>query len=80
MAIAAAARLVFGHKRDSFSRQELHGEMKSARSFYKQNMAGNLSKILEGLVKAGKLNEVSKDTYALAQAEHSRIEALLGNG
>ncbi len=80
LALAAAARLVFSLKQETFSRQELNNEMKSARSYYKQNMTGNLSKILEGLMKAGKLNEVSRDTYALAQAEHSRIEALLGNG
>lgn len=79
LAIAAAARLTLGVHQDSFTRQNIHAEMKSARSYYKQNMTSNLSKILEGLVKAGKFNEISKDTYSLAQTERDRIEAILGN-
>jgi hypothetical protein len=80
LALAAGARLVFGLKQEAFSRQVLLQEMQSARSYYKQTMSGNLSKTLEGLVKTGKLNEVSTDTYSLAQAERSRIEAILANG
>ena len=79
LALAAAARLVLGLKQDSFTRQELLKEMQSARSYYSKSMSGNLTKILDGLVKGDKFNEVSKDRYSLAQSERSRIEAQLAN-
>jgi hypothetical protein len=79
LALAAAGRIVLGLKREAFTRQELHAEMKSARSFYSKNMGSNLSSILNGLVKAGKFNEVSSGNYTLAQADRTRIESLLGD-
>jgi hypothetical protein len=53
--------------------------MKTATGFYKSSYSGNLSKILLSLLKEGKLQEVSKDTYTLSVTAVKDIEAKLVN-
>lgn len=79
LALAAGARLAIGLGRDSFSRDDLLTEMKSATTFYQKNYSGNLTKMLAGLVKAKKFREISKDTYSLSAATKTDLEARLGS-
>lgn len=64
--VAAAARLTLVMGLESFSRQQLLDEMKSATAYYKKSYSNNLSKYLQQLVKANDLVEAAKDTYALS--------------
>ncbi len=66
LTMCAAARLHFVLGKDKFHRKELLEEMKSASNYYNANYAKNLSALLGGLVKAGKLMEPSKDNYSLS--------------
>jgi len=79
LALAAGARLAIGLGRDSFTRDDLLTEMKSATTFYQKNYSGNLTKMLVGLVKAKKFREISKDTYSLSAATKTDLEARLGS-
>lgn len=76
---AAAARLTLGLGKDTFQRQELLQEMKSAKGYYNVNISSNLSKHIQTAIKSGKLKEVASETYALSATEKSRIEAILAN-
>jgi hypothetical protein len=75
--LAAAAYLQFVNARESFKRQELHDAMKAAKSYYKANMGGNLSKMLAGLVSAGRINELSNSEFSLSAAEQSSLKGRL---
>jgi len=66
LALAAAAKLIIGDSRNSFTRKELLDEMKSATSYYNKNIGSNLSTTITTLVKGKKFREVAKDTYGLA--------------
>jgi hypothetical protein len=74
LAIAAAARLTFGKKQDKFTRREIGAEMKGATTFYKKNMASNLSTSLATLVNGNRLNQIEKDVYALTANERTTLE------
>ena len=75
LVLAAAARLTLGAGKPTFSRQALLEEMKTATSYFNKNYANNLSKYLTALVKAAKLMETAKDTYALSATALAEIEA-----
>ena len=75
LAVAAAARLVFVLGKDSFSRDELHSEMKSATAYYTKSHLGNLTQTLQSLVKAGTFNGISTDNYALSANAKTDLEA-----
>lgn len=77
LAIAAAAYLAHVKKKDTFTRQEINNEMKSATTYYNANMSTNLSKALNTLVKSKRLNQVSKGVYALSATEKKALEAKL---
>ena len=77
LALAACTHLTFAKSKEIFSQAEIRTEMKSAKSYYKANMASNLSKSLKTLVKNKHLNETASDTYALTAAEKDSMEKLL---
>jgi spermidine/putrescine-binding protein len=61
---AAAAKLYFVDKKESFSRIELIKEIRSATQYFKETYVGNGSSILKSLGKTT-LNEASKDRFSL---------------
>lgn len=75
LAVAAAARLVFVLGKDSFTRDELHGEMKTATAYYNKNHLSNLTQTLQSLVKAGTFNGIAADNYALSANAKTEIGA-----
>jgi hypothetical protein len=75
--IAAAANLTLVQQKDSFTRQEISDQMKSATAFHNKNYISNLSSLLTTLVKNGVLNEIANNTYALNAQKRSEIEALI---
>lgn len=77
LVIAAAAKLTLGVGLDSFTRQQLLDEMKSATAYYKKSYSNNLSSYLQRLVKANDLFEAAKDTYALSAGKRAEIEKTL---
>lgn len=78
--MAAAARLTFVSGKDTFTRKELHNEMKTATAYYKSTYrGGNLSGYLNRLIKDGTLLEPSKDTYALSASMKSELGAKLAD-
>lgn len=79
MVIAACAYLTFVRNKDTFSRAEILDEMKAARHHYNKNHGSNLSATLKSLMGQDKLNQLSGQTYALAQTERERLELLLAN-
>jgi len=72
---AAAARLHFGLGQTSFTRQQILDQMQEAPTYYKATYSKNLTQNLSGLVKGGKLNEISKDTYALTPGALDELRA-----
>lgn len=77
LAIAAAAHLQLVSNKESFKRHELLETMKSAKSYYKAAMSGNLSKMLATLIAAGKVNELSNSEYSLSATEQANLKARL---
>lgn len=77
LTLCAAARLTFVVGKDKFHRKDILEEMKSASNYYNANYAKNLSTLLSGLVKAGKLMEPSKDNYSLSADSLKSIGAQL---
>ena len=77
--MAAAARMIIGDSRTSFTRKELLDEMKSATAYYNKNYGSNLSSTITGLVKAKKFREVAKDTYGLAADTISELRSRLAS-
>jgi hypothetical protein len=77
LAMSAAAHLTLTKGAEKFSRKELLTEMQSATTFYNQSYSGNLSKILNGLTKAKRLNLVGNHTYALTRGEREAFTSKL---
>lgn len=77
LVIAAAARLTFGLGQETFKRDDILQEMKTANSYYKQSYSSNLTKTLERLVKSGQLIEPSTGLYAIQASERRRLEMTL---
>lgn len=73
--ICALARLQLQIGKSAPTRGEILAEMKTATSYFKENMTGNLSGSLSSLVKAKRINQIAKDTYALSAAERRQVEA-----
>lgn len=63
--VAAAAKLTFDDGLEVIPAARLLEEIKSAPSYYKASYGGNFFRSLGVLVKAGKLNEPTKNNYAL---------------
>lgn len=77
LVIAAAARLALVENQESFSRQRLIQEMKSAASYFRKTYISNLSATLKTLLKEGRLNEPAKDTYALTALSDQELRSRL---
>ncbi len=77
LAIAAAAYLTIVQKEPKFSREQIHNKMKDASNHYKKSMLGNLTSILQRLVKENRLNELSDGHYALSATEKKKMEKSL---
>ncbi len=75
--IAAAAHLVLVKGQEKFSRKDINDEMKEATTYYKSSISSNLSKSLDTLVKAKRLNQMAKGVYALAASEKKSLEEKL---
>lgn len=73
--MAAAARLSLVEGLDSFSRKRLIEQMRSATAYFKPAYVSNLSASLNGLLKGSKLNEPSKDHYALTASSENELRA-----
>ncbi len=73
LAIAAAARQTFAAGKATFSCKDILNEMKTASNYYKSTYSGNLSVILNGLVKDGALLEPAKDTYSLSADKKAEL-------
>jgi hypothetical protein len=77
--LAAALRMMRGQNMESFSRDQLITEMRSATTYFKTTYISNLSKYIDTLVKSGKLMEVAKNTYALSAATMQELENQIGS-
>ena len=74
LAVAAAARLVFVEGKDSFTYNEVLGEMRTAKSYFKSHHRANLGRTLRNLVKDGVLNGIAADTFAFSANAKADIE------
>jgi hypothetical protein len=74
LVLAAAARMVFVLGKNTFTRDELNDEIKTATGFYNTNHTKNLTGSLRSLVKDDKLNEVATGNYALSTNSKPEIE------
>ena len=77
MVIAATAHLMLSAGKDKCTRKEINAEMKGATTFYKKTMTNNLTKSIDTLLKAKRLNLISKDVYALSADEKASLESQL---
>lgn len=75
LVMAAAARLGIVEELNSFSRKRLTEQMRSATAYFKPSYVSNLSPLLNGLLKDGKLNEPSKDHFALTAASEQELRS-----
>lgn len=73
--ICAMAQLEIVQEKSYATRNEILNEMKSATTYYNSGMSSNMSKNLANLTKAKRINQISKDTYALGSAERKQVEA-----
>lgn len=73
LCMVAAARVTFVLNKDTCTRKELLDEMKSATAYYKTNYSSNFTKILNKLVKDGKLMEPSAGSYSLSADSRNSI-------
>ena len=77
LVIAAAARLGIVDGQASFSRQRIIDQMKSATAYYRKTYVSNLSSSIKTLLRDGKLNEPSKDMYALTPTSDQELRSRL---
>ncbi|MBI1359013.1 MAG: hypothetical protein GC155_01890 [Alphaproteobacteria bacterium] len=77
LVIAAAAYLTLVKGETRLNRRDLINAMRDAPAYFKESMVGNLSVILASLVKGGRLNEISKEIYALTASEIDTARAAL---
>lgn len=77
LAIAAAAHLVLVDQQSKFTRKELLDEMQTATSYYKKTFSDNFSSYLKTLVTKGRINGLSKGSYALTAKELEDLKVKL---
>lgn len=73
--ICAMAHLEIVQGKSSSTRNEILNEMKGATTYYNSGISSNMSKYLASLTKAKRINQISKDTYALGSTERKQVEA-----
>jgi hypothetical protein len=74
---AAAARLGIALGKATFTRKELHDEMKTATSYYKKSMANNLDKYIKAVVDSGTLHLQADGLYSLSASGKTALEQKL---
>ena len=81
LVLAASAHLAFTDGKKSYTRKEIHEEMKTATGHYKESFSGgNLTRYFKGLVKKGKLNELATGKiYALSQETFTKLRQNLAS-
>lgn len=77
LALAACAHMSLVKGKMKFSRKDVLDEMQAAATFYNHNYSGNLTKILQSLMKAKKLNLVANQTYSLPKAQVEYFQGIL---
>lgn len=78
LVVAAAAYLTLVEGKGEFLRKDLLDAMKSATGYFKTNHSKNLSYLLDGLMKAGKINNLGKDRYSVDSEFLAEIKRTLG--
>ena len=80
VAIAAMAKLRFVDSQNSPDRRMLLSAMRDAEPIFKENMASNLTQIIDGLLKKGLLVKLKNNKFSLSDNEIQKLETvLLGN-
>jgi len=77
LAIAAAAHLTFVEQQDSFTRQQIIDDMKTATSYFKKSYVNNLTNYLTRLVRDQRLTEVADGIYTLPAEMRKELEQQL---
>jgi hypothetical protein len=77
--LAAAAHLTFVAEHETFSRQQLLDDAKTASGYCNRNFSKNLSNYLDSAIKQGKLIETAAKTYTLTSQARSQMEAQLAS-
>ena len=75
--IAAAAHLHFSQGRQTFNRNDLTTQMRSAPGHFRGSFVNNLSAYLASLTRADRLRLSGNDTYALSNRERLDLETKL---
>lgn len=75
--IAAAANLTLTQGKETFSRQDISNEMKTATAYHKTTYISNLSKYLAQMVKADRLRPKGAKSYSLSFTERKKLEDTL---
>ena len=73
LVLAAAAKLTFSDKKDSFSRSEIVEEMKKGVPYHKKTYINNLSGYIDRLVGNDELRIVKENTYSLSPKKKGGI-------
>lgn len=75
LVICAMAQLELVQGRTASGRAAILAEMKSATSYFNENMRKNMSAALSSLTKSKRINQISTDSYALSATEKKKVEA-----
>lgn len=79
LAICAMAHLELVKNLDSYERQSILNEMKTATGYYKSSMSGNNVKNVDSLVKAKRVTEAGSGKYCLSASERKKVEAAIAD-
>jgi hypothetical protein len=77
LALAAAAAMVIGEGKESFSRGDLLKAMQTAKAHYKGTFRSNLSNYISTLVKSQDLLDHGGDSYGLSDSKRQELEKKL---
>ena len=77
--LAAAAHLILVKEKQTFTRQELLSEMKSASAYFKKSYSNNLTSYLKGAITEGRVRETAKNAYALSAEASNELETQLAD-
>ena len=77
--LAAGGKLTLVDGQETFSRDSILTEMRSASAFYKRTYVNNMTVYLKSLVKNGLLNEFGGEKYSLSGSGRTKVESALGH-
>lgn len=75
--VAALAKRCIVDKAAKVSRKELTAEMRTASTYFKDTYVGNLTKSLNSLIDAKRVNDLGSDNYSLHASEQAAVEKKL---